>query len=210
MTRLQNMAETALAADEPEEPLRTALANCVEESERILTMLNTLMDISEAETGAMRLELAEVNIHDLMRQVVELYEYVAEDKAITIVPTVPLDLTIMADRNRLLQILANLLDNAIKYTPTGGYVTITAAQNHQHVHITVVDTGVGIPPEDLPKIWDRLYRGDTSRSQRGLGLGLSVVKAIVYAHHGEVNVSSHPGRGARFSLTLPLITSRDI
>jgi signal transduction histidine kinase len=203
MTRLQNMAETALAADQPEELLRAALATCVEESERILTMLNTLMDISEAETGTMRLDLAQVNVHDLMRQVVELYEYVAEEKAITIVSTVPLDVTITADRNRLLQILANLLDNAIKYTPPGGQVAITAAQNHQHVHISVVDTGVGIPSEDLPKIWDRLYRGDQSRSQRGLGLGLSLVKAIVQAHHGEVAVSSQLGQGTQFLLTLP-------
>lgn len=204
MTRLQNMAETALAADEPEEPLRAALATCVEESERILTMLNTLMDISEAETGTMRLELAEVNVHDLVRQAVALYEYVAEDKAITIVPTAPLDLTLTADRNRLLQVLANLLDNAIKYTPPGGQVTITAAQNHQDVQITMADTGMGIPPEDLAKIWDRLYRSDKSRSQRGLGLGLSVVKAVVHAHHGEVHVASQPDHGARFTLTFPL------
>jgi signal transduction histidine kinase len=146
-----------------------------------------------------------VNVHDLIRQVVGLYEDLAEDKAITIVRTVPLNMTITADRNRLLQILANLLDNAIKYTPPGGQVTITAAQNHQHVNIMVVDTGMGIPPEDLPKIWDRLYRGDQSRSQRGLGLGLSLVKAIVQAHHGEVAVSSHPSRGTRFLLTLPFI-----
>lgn len=203
MTRLRNMAETALAAGEPEEPLRAALATCVEESERILTMLNTLMDISEAETGTMRLELTSVNVHDLMRQVVGLYEYVAEDKAITIAPTAPLDVTVMADRNRLLQVLANLLDNAIKYTPPGGQVTISAMQNHQHVHIAVADTGVGIPPEDLAKIWDRLYRGDKSRTQRGLGLGLSVVKAIVQAHHGEIAVCSQLDQGTRFSLTLP-------
>ena len=204
MTRLQNMAETALTAKEPEEPLRAALATCVEESERILTMLNTLMDISEAETGTMHLELVEVNVHDLMRQAVELYEYVAEDKAITLVPTAPLDITITADRNRLLQVLANVLDNAIKYTPTGGHITITAAQNHQYVHIAVTDTGVGIPPEDLTKIWDRLYRSDTSRSQRGLGLGLSLVKAIVQAHHGEVAVSSQLDQGTCFSLKLPV------
>ena len=204
MTRLQNMAETALAADQPEAPLRAALATCVEESERILTMLNTLMDISEAETGTMRLALEEVNVHALTRQAVELYEYVAEDKAIALVPTVPLDLTITADRNRLLQVLANLLDNAIKYTPSGGQVTITATQNHQHIHIAVADTGLGIAPEDIGKIWDRLYRGDKSRTHRGLGLGLSVVKAIVHAHHGEVTVSSQPGCGARFSLALPV------
>ena len=204
MTRLKNMAETALADDESDEPIRAALANCVEESERLLTMLNTLMDISEAETGTMRLELTQVNVHDLMHQAIGLYEYVAEDKAITIVPTVPIDFTITADRNRLLQILANLLDNAIKYTPPGGQVAVSAARNHQNVHITVVDTGVGISLEDLTKIWDRLYRGDASRSQRGIGLGLSLVKAIVQAHHGEIAVYSQLGQGTRFLLTLPL------
>lgn len=83
-------------------------------------------------------------------------------------------------------------------------MTITAARNHQHIYIVVADTGMGIPPEDIAKIWDRLYRGDKSRSQRGLGLGLSVVKAVVHAHHGEVHVTSQPGRGARFSLAFPV------
>ncbi|MGE0681503.1 MAG: ATP-binding protein, partial [Candidatus Binatia bacterium] len=203
MTRLRSMAEAALQAPTQENDLQAALGSCMEESERILTMLNTLMDISEAETGTMRLDLEEVNIHGLIHQVVELYEYVAEEKALTITPIVPEELTITADRNRMLQVLANLLDNAIKYTPTGGRVTISAALNHHHVHITVMDTGVGIPAEDRGKIWDRLYRGDKSRSQRGLGLGLSVVKAVVQAHNGQVAVSSQPGHGASFFLLLP-------
>jgi len=204
MTRLRGMAEVVLHTETSETALREALANCIEESDRILTMLNTLMDISEAEHGAMRLEKEPVSACDLITQAVELYHDVADDKAIQLATSVPPELSFSADRNRMLQVLTNLLDNAIKYTACGGQVTLTATRDDQHIVLTVTDTGVGIPPEDLPHIWDRLYRGDTSRSQRGLGLGLSLVKAIVQAHHGEVAVSSQLGRGARFSLTLPL------
>ena len=204
MTRLRGMAEVVLHTETSETALREALANCIEESDRILTMLNTLMDISEAEHGAMRLEKEPVSAGELITQAIELYHDVADDKAIQLATSIPPELTFSADRNRMLQVLTNLLDNAIKYTASGGQVTLTATRDDQHIVLIVTDTGVGIPPDDLPHIWDRLYRGDTSRSQRGLGLGLSLVKAIVQAHRGEVAVSSQLGRGARFSLTLPL------
>jgi signal transduction histidine kinase len=205
MTRLRGMAEIALQTEMPETALREALATCIEESDRILAMLNTLMDISEAEHGAMRLERESLNAQELITQAVELYRDVAEDKGIHISTAVPSALFFSADRNRMLQVIANLLDNAIKYTPLGGQVTITIAQNHHQVVLTVTDTGVGIPPEDLPHIWNRLYRGDKSRSQRGLGLGLSLVKAIVRAHSGSVTVHSTSGNGTVFTLTLPLL-----
>jgi len=205
MTRLRGMAEIALQAEMPETALRDALANCIDESDRILAMLNTLMDISEAEHGAMRLEREPLNARELIAQAVELYRDVAEDKGIQLSTSVPSELVFHADRNRLLQVLANLLDNAIKYTPAGGQVSITVARNLQQVVLTVTDTGVGIFPEDLPHIWDRLYRGDESRSQRGLGLGLSLVKAIVQAHGGSVTIHSTPGSGAMFTVSLPLL-----
>lgn len=204
MTRLRGMAEMALRADAQREVLRDALANCIEEADRIVAMVNTLMDISEAETGAMKLELQPVNVHALIERTVELYRDVAEDKAITLSTFAPEELSITADCARMQQVLVNLLDNAIKYTPPGGRVEIVAALHTQQVVITVADTGIGITPEDLPKIWERLYRSDTSRSQRGMGLGLSLVKAIVQAHQGTVEVSSTPGAGSRFLLALPL------
>ena len=147
-----------------------------------------------------------VSACDLITQAVELYHDVAEDKAIQLITAIPSELSFSADRNRMLQVLANLLENAIKYTATGGQVTITAARNDHHIVLIITDTGVGIPLEELPHIWDRLYRGDKSRSQRGLGLGLSVVKAIVLAHHGAVQVSSTPGSGSTFTLSLPLVS----
>ena len=208
MTRLRGMAEIALQTEMPETALRDALATCIEESDRILAMLNTLMDISEAEHGAMRLEREPLNAQELITQAVELYRDVAEDKVIQLSTSVPPELFFPADRNRMLQVMTNLLDNAIKYTPSGGQVTITVVQNPHQVVLTVTDTGVGIPAEDLPHIWDRLYRGDKSRSQRGLGLGLSLVKAIVQAHSGSVAVHSMPGHGAVFMLALPLFPPR--
>ena len=99
---------------------------------------------------------------------------------------------------------ANLLDNALKYTPDGGSVQVSCTTQGGRVAVCIRDTGIGISAAERPLIWDRMYRGDRSRSQRGLGLGLSLVKAIVEAHHGEVSVESESGRGAAFTVVLPV------
>jgi signal transduction histidine kinase len=203
MARLRGIAEMALQSDQGEDSLRDALADSLEESEHILTMLNALMDISEAETGAMKLDLSPINAASLIEGVVELYRYVAEDKGIVVQAEVPSALCLVGDPMRLGQVLGNLLDNAIKYTPKGGRVDIEVHQSQKGVVISVRDTGIGISPEERPRIWDRLYRGDQSRSQRGLGLGLSMVKAIVQAHNGEVEALSEPGKGSTFRITFP-------
>ncbi|MEQ9618923.1 MAG: HAMP domain-containing sensor histidine kinase [Deltaproteobacteria bacterium] len=204
MTRLRGTAEVALQSRDNEEALREALIDCIEESERILIMLNTLMDVSEAETGAMKLEMEKINVAPIIDDVVDLYGYVAEEKGISIHKGFPEELYLNADRNRLRQVLANLLDNAIKYTPAGGRIEIEASRREKGVEITVKDTGLGISEEELDNIWERLYRGDKSRSQRGLGLGLSLVKAIIGAHKGHVRVESKPGAGSIFSVYLPI------
>jgi signal transduction histidine kinase len=111
------------------------------------------------------------------------------------------------DPIRMRQAFANLLDNAIKYTSEGGSVLVKVAKEGSNVVVRIRDTGMGIPPEEQEKIWDRLYRGDKSRSQRGLGLGLSLVRAIVYAHQGQVKVSSEPDRGSEFAVFIPAASS---
>ena len=203
MTRLRSIAETSLQSAPGRERYAETLADCLEESDRVITLLNTLMDISEAETGTMKLSLVPVNISNLVEDTVALYEYVAEDKSITISVDCAKDIGMTADRNRMGQVLANLLDNAIKYTPHGGNIVISAYQEPEHTVILVKDTGIGILSEDIPKIWDRLYRGDKSRSEPGLGLGLSLVKAVVEAHKGRIEVDSEPGGGSVFTLYLP-------
>ena len=203
ITRIRGSAEIVLRSDDNPDNLKAALADCIEETDRILTMLNTVMDISEAETGTMWLNLENVNISTLINEIIDMYSYVAEEKNITIQAELREGLTLAADRNRLQQAIANLLDNAIKYTSEGGVINIQTAQEHQNIIVRVKDTGIGIHPQELPKIWDRLYRGDKSRSQRGLGLGLSLVKAIILAHKGRVDVSSNLGEGSIFTVHIP-------
>ncbi len=203
LTRLRGTAEMALRSAQSQDASREALADCVEEADRILTMLNTLMDISEAETGAMRLHMEEMNIANLIRDTVELYVHVAEDKKVSLHTSYPNDLFLSADANRMRQVMANLMDNAVKYTPSGGRIDLEAFPRDHQAVITIKDTGVGISSEDAPRIWNRLYRGDQTRSQRGLGLGLSLVKAVVQAHNGRIEVSSKPGAGSLFTLYLP-------
>lgn len=201
MTRLRVTAESALATNDPAKH-REALSDCLEESDRVLSMLTTLMDISEAETGTMKLTLSEVNLAAVAGEVRDLYEDAAEAAGLAFVVTVPSDLVVSADRDRLRQAMANLVDNAIKYTPSGGRVALEAAATASGVAIRVRDTGPGIPELDLPRIFDRLYRGDQSRATRGLGLGLSLVRAYVEAQGGTVTVESVPGRGSTFTITL--------
>ena len=201
MTRLRGVAERALQTDDADAQ-REALVTCLDESERILSMLDTLMDISEAETGTMRLEPAPTALQPLIDEVVNLYEESAEEKRIQLTREVDPGLSVVADSRRLRQVLANLVDNAVKYTPSGGRVSVRAVRD-SGVRIDITDTGIGIAAHDLPRIWERLFRGDQSRTERGLGLGLSLVRAIVTAHGGTVEVDSEPGRGSTFTLRLP-------
>ena len=225
LTRLRGVAESALASDDPTRH-REALATCVEESDRVVAMLHALMDISEAETGTMALKREQVPLADLVRQAVDLYEDVAEDRGITFDVRVEPALVACVDRVRIRQVIANLLDNAIKYSRNGGRIVIRAtgtdAGHHSRaadrepgaaeagraadgrVVLRISDDGPGIPADQLPLIWDRLYRGDQSRATRGLGLGLSLVRAIVRAHGGDVAVESAVGAGATFEITLPV------
>ena len=202
LTRLRGTAELAMQAT-PDPTAREALADCVEESDRVLTMLTALMDITEAEAGVMRLNLQKTSLVSLLKNVVELYEGVAEEKRITVTEDFNTPCEAIVDATRMRQAFANLLDNALKYTLEGGSVRLICAVESGRVNVRVKDTGMGIPHNEQPRIWERLYRGDKSRSQRGLGLGLSLVRAIVEAHHGTVSVQSEPGEGSEFVVHIP-------
>jgi signal transduction histidine kinase len=202
LTRLQTGAQLALQHEDSAQ-IKEALADAVEEAERLNAMLCTIMDISEVQAGALKLDLQTFPLKPVVDLLVELYDEVAQDKNITVTATVDPAGEITADRNRLQLLLSNLLDNALKYTPNEGKVEIAAEFLPADVRITVRDSGIGIDADDLPRIWDRLYRADKSRSQRGLGLGLSLVKAFVEAHGGTATVTSNPGAGSLFTVTLP-------
>jgi signal transduction histidine kinase len=204
LTRLRGSAELALRENTDPAAMREALADCMEESDRVLSMIKTLMDIAEAEAGTMRLERRTVDLCQLIREVVEMYEYVAEEKKIKVTADLPPLCEASVDATRMRQAFGNLLDNALKYTPEGGAITITASREENRAVVRFRDTGMGIPAEEQSRIWERLYRGDKSRSQRGLGLGLSVVKAVVEAHGGTATVASAPNQGSEFIVTLPV------
>ncbi len=203
LSRLRGVAEVALGSPEPA-TLREALSDCIEESDRVLVMLRALMDISEAEAGIMRLDLQPIDLGRLARETVALYADVAEEAGVRLALGGPeISVQAVADGARLRQAVANLVDNAVKYTPRGGAVEVSLTATPETAVFHVRDTGPGIPPEAVPRIWERLYRADPSRSQRGLGLGLSLVRAIALAHGGSASVQSTPGQGADFSLAIP-------
>jgi signal transduction histidine kinase len=203
ITRLRNVIETAVQSDVGEAGLREALMDTAEEADRINTALDTLMDISEAEKGIMDLRWEKADLVPLIRQVIDLYQYAAEDRRVTLAATLPEELPVRMDSNRIRQVLANLMDNAVKFTSAGGRIEIAVEPADGGARITVADTGIGIAEKDLPRIFERLFRGEKSRSYRGLGLGLSIVQAVVRAHGGTVEVRSHTGRGSIFEVFLP-------
>jgi signal transduction histidine kinase len=205
MTRFRNIAETAMRAEKDANLYREALADAVEESESILKMLNILMDISEAQTGVMYLDRQVSDVSALIVKIVDMYQLVAEEKGLQIHFEASQNMLSAVDIDRMSQALANLLDNAIKYTLPGGRISLKICRNSREILIIIQDSGVGIPANDLPHIWERLYRSNPSRQQKGIGLGLSLVRGIVESHGGWVKVTSELGKGSTFTISLPAV-----
>jgi signal transduction histidine kinase len=202
MTRLRNKALEALDPDADVETIREALADCVEEAERVMTLLNTLMDIAAADSGLVVVQGSPIAVASLTASAVDLYAEVAEEKGVIVTTSIPEGLCVSGDEGSLRRVFANLLDNAIKYTSKEGSVRITAERDGDFNVIHFADSGCGISAEDLPRIWDRLFRGDKSRTERGLGLGLSFVRAIVESHGGTATVVSSPRVGTTARIRL--------
>jgi len=202
LSRLRVTLEDALRSGADATSSRQAIVGALEEADRVQTIIRTLMDVTAAETGMMKLDLKPTDLGALIDDVMELYEDTAAEKEITVEKPMGAGFVAPVDAARMRQVFANLLDNALKYTPRGGKVTILAEREDSRVAVIFRDNGIGIAGHDLPHIWDRLYRGDKSRHEHGLGLGLSLVKAIVEAHEGRAEVTSSPHEGAEFRVVL--------
>ena len=209
LTRFRGVAELALrdggknGGDENQSDYKEALSEGLVQSEHILSMLNAILDIAAAESGLMKLTKSEIDLPLLIDEVLEPYSYVAEEKSIHIDKTIEPGLTLECDPGKMRQAVGNLLDNALKYTGDGGTVNIACfSKEPNRACIQITDSGTGIDAADLPHIWDRLYRSRKTWENPGLGLGLSIVKAIVDAHGGTTGVESVPGKGSTFTICI--------
>jgi two-component system, OmpR family, phosphate regulon sensor histidine kinase PhoR len=207
LTAIQGYLETLLAgALEERENARRFLEIVFRHTERLGRLLNDLTDLSNIELGRVSLKLAPTRLDEVVDAVLAIMGPKADSGRVTLRSQLPADLPlVLADRDRLVQVVINLVDNAVKYTPEGGRVTVEArAGADGQVDVSVVDTGVGIPPLDLPRITERFYRVDKARSRElgGTGLGLAIVKHLVFAHGGQLRIESEPGRGTTVHVLL--------
>lgn len=203
ITRIRGMAEMALTAGKSIDDYESAAASTVEDCDRLLDMINTMLFISQTEATAGKLPAEGVDMAGVVRNACELFQPVAEDKGVNLVVEVGTDLRVRGALQGLQRMLANLIDNALNCTPSPGTVTVSVSGDEKLGIIAVKDTGIGIPQDEIPLIFRRFYRCDRSRSRPGAGLGLTLVEAIVHAHRGRIAVTSTPNLGTTFTVTLP-------
>jgi heavy metal sensor kinase len=205
ITRIRGIAEVSLTSGSSLKEYESMAAGTIEECDRLLDMINTMLIISRTEAGVNQLDCQKLDIANLVRDACDIFQSPAEDKGLTMVYTGPENISIYGDIRLIQRMVANLLDNAIKYTPANGRIDVTVSTGaDQSVQIAVKDNGVGISGRDLEHIFERFYRCDPSRSQAGTGLGLSFSRAVARAHNGDITVASTADEGSRFTVRLPI------
>ena len=202
ITRIRGTAEVTLTTGKSLTDYENIAASTIEECDRLLGMINTMLMISKTESGVDKLSQETIDLTRFVREACELFQPSAEDQGVTLSCMAPNGRRMFGDARMIQRMLSNLLDNAIKYTPSGGTVTVSLSEKDAQVLVSVKDTGCGISPRDLPRIFERFYRCDQSRSKPGIGLGLSLARAIVRAHGGDITATSIPGQGSTFTVTL--------
>jgi signal transduction histidine kinase len=204
VTRMRGLAEVTLTTERLNAECEAMAGSVVEECDRLLGMINGILEISAAESGIVPLHLHKVDVSEIARDACELFQPAAEDKGITVTVEAPGPACVDGDLQKLQRVLANLLDNAVKYTESGGQIGISVTKDDGRVIIVMKDTGIGIAESDLSHIFERFYRADKSRSKPGSGLGLTLAKAFVSAHDGKITVTSRLGEGSTFTVNLPI------
>jgi len=207
LTRLRASVESALYGAKSVGEYKTASEETLEECDRLLQMINTTLDVTEAEGGAASLAKQDVDLANVIYEAVELFEPIAEDKQIDISLKLDSDCHVYGNLQYLQRMVANLLDNAIKYTSNGGAVSIEMARSNGFVSFSISDTGIGISPRDQARVFNRFFRCDASRSKEGFGLGLSFVRAVANAHNGNIELQSAASEGSRFIVSLPALST---
>lgn len=209
LTNIKSYTETLITDDGsiPEDTAKSFLGVIMSEADRMTRIVSDLLILSKFDYGKMTLTMQTFPIYDLLKKICDAIMLTAQKAGCNLLLLADENLPqITADKERIEQVIVNILSNAIKYTPAGGRITVYAEYKDNCVSVSVQDTGAGIPPDDLPKLFDRFYRVDKARSraQGGTGLGLSIAKEIIELHKGTINVSSELGKGSTFTVNLPL------
>jgi heavy metal sensor kinase len=207
LTAIRGQLEVALFTAETPDQYREAMINALEDVEKLSSIVRALLLLSQAESGQLALQKAPLDLTELARDVVDQFQIPAEERGVTLSEDLAPGTVLSADHTQIERLLSNLLSNALKYTEPGGSVRVQvgAAPEDGWARMVIEDTGVGIPAENLPHIFDRFYRVRNSQTDavHGLGLGLSFVAWIVEVHGGRIEVASTPGEGSRFTVLLP-------
>jgi signal transduction histidine kinase len=193
--------------DGVEQPDPTTLQVMLTQTERLGRLIEQLLELSRLESGELPLLREETPLAPLVTQVLSEIEVARSDRGVVVESALPIDLPpVDADRERVHQVLFNLVDNAVRFTPSGGAVTVSAHSHNGSVEVRVADTGVGIPSEHLPRLFDRFYRADPARSREdgGTGIGLAIARSVVEAHGGHIRAESELGEGSVFTFDLPV------
>jgi signal transduction histidine kinase len=205
LARIRGASELALHDKHTHAALAETLADIIEDCDRVQLQLQNLMDAREMESGFVKLNIQPFSLTQVTSEIIDLYLLLAEEKHLTLTADFPRDeIFIEGDRHRIARAFANLVDNALKYTPKGGVVRVELECRADTIVTRVTDTGMGIPEDEQSLIWQRLFRGKKAReSEKGLGLGLNIVQVIIAAHGGTIALQSALGKGTTFEVTLP-------
>lgn len=204
LTILKGEIEVALRSPPTADEYRRVLTSCLEEVDRLSTLVEDLLFLARSDSGNLRLPHTPVNLAAVLEDVTPALSALADMAEITCTVVPSPALWVHGNAPMLFRLIFNLGENAIKYTPAGGTVTLTLSQRGQEAALEVKDTGPGIAPEEQAQVFDRFYRGDPARGRGGTGLGLALVRSIVLVHNSQINVESAVGQGSCFRVVLPL------
>jgi two-component system heavy metal sensor histidine kinase CusS len=203
---LRGEAEVTLSRTRSIDEYKEALTSCLEETVRLSYLIGRLLFLARAENPATQLERERVSLSEELAAVREYYANAASEAEVTLSVAAGGDVVVAVDKGLVRGAIGNLVANSLTHTPPGGTITLAAQENNFGARIEVCDTGKGILPQDLPRVFDRFYRADRSRSSQpgSMGLGLAIVKGIVTLHGGQTAIESEEGKGTRVTLTFPM------
>lgn len=205
LTRIRAISEIALAENGSTKGKNAAM-DTMKECDRLMHLINTTLDMAEVDAGVTHTRKQPISLSQLIADLCELFEAAAEEKHIALKVKLEEDCLIIGEKSHLQRMIANLLDNALKYTPSEGEVILELTRLPHVFSLTIADTGIGIPLSDQDRIFDRFFRCDQSRSLDGSGLGLSFARSVARAHGGDITVTSEPSKGSIFTNTFPIVS----